>query len=84
MGDCVQAVGGPFPTLRGLALKKETSRVLSGSRIRSTAGPGTPFFGHDSGDFTIPVSVDGKLDDFLFDTGAWHSVMTARMAARLE
>jgi clan AA aspartic protease (TIGR02281 family) len=38
---------------------------------------------HDSGDFTIPVSVDGKLDDFLFDTGAWHSVMTARMAARL-
>jgi clan AA aspartic protease (TIGR02281 family) len=38
---------------------------------------------HDSGDLTIPVSVDGKLDDFLFDTGAWHSVMTARMAARL-
>lgn len=38
---------------------------------------------HDSGDLTIPVSVDGNVDDFLFDTGAWHSVMTARMAARL-
>ena len=38
---------------------------------------------HDSGDLTIPVSVDGTVDAFLFDTGAWHSVMTARMAARL-
>jgi hypothetical protein len=30
------------------------------------------------------VSVNGKVGDFLFDTGAWHSVMSARMAARLE
>lgn len=32
---------------------------------------------------TIPVSVNGKTDDFLFDTGAWTSVMSERMAARL-
>jgi predicted aspartyl protease len=38
---------------------------------------------HDRGDLTIPVSVNGKVDDFLFDTGAWHSVMSARMAERL-
>jgi predicted aspartyl protease len=38
---------------------------------------------HDPGDLTIPVSVNGKVDDFLFDTGAWHSVMSARMAAQL-
>ncbi len=38
---------------------------------------------HDSGDLTIPVSVDGKADDFLFDTGAWTSVLTERRAARL-
>jgi len=38
---------------------------------------------HDPGDFTIPVSVDGKADDYLFDTGAWTSVMTERRAARL-
>lgn len=38
---------------------------------------------HDPGDLTIPASVDGKADDFLFDTGAWTSVMTERRAARL-
>lgn len=38
---------------------------------------------HDPGDLTIPVSVNGTVDDFLFDTGAWHSVVSARMAARL-
>jgi clan AA aspartic protease (TIGR02281 family) len=38
---------------------------------------------HDAGEFTIPVSVDGKVDDYVFDTGAWHSVMTAGRAARL-
>jgi clan AA aspartic protease (TIGR02281 family) len=38
---------------------------------------------HDPGDFTIPVTVDGKADDYLFDTGAWTSVMTERRAARL-
>jgi len=38
---------------------------------------------HDAGDLTIPASINGRTDDFLFDTGAWHSVMSARMAARL-
>jgi clan AA aspartic protease (TIGR02281 family) len=38
---------------------------------------------HDSGEFTVPVSVDGKADDFVFDTGAWISVMTERRAVRL-
>jgi clan AA aspartic protease (TIGR02281 family) len=38
---------------------------------------------HDSGDLTIPVSVNGKADDYLFDTGAMVSVLTERRAARL-
>ncbi|HLQ44726.1 MAG TPA: retropepsin-like aspartic protease [Planctomycetaceae bacterium] len=29
------------------------------------------------------MSVDGKADDFVFDTGAWQSAMTERKAARL-
>lgn len=37
----------------------------------------------DSGYFTIPASVDGKADDYVFDTGAWHSVVTEKRAARL-
>jgi predicted aspartyl protease len=31
---------------------------------------------HDTDSFSMPVSINGKTDDFLFDTGAWHSVMT--------
>ena len=38
---------------------------------------------HDPGDFTIPASVDGTTDDYVIDTGADVSVMTARRAKRL-
>lgn len=38
---------------------------------------------HDRDDFTLPVSVDGKADDFIFDTGALQSAITERKAARL-
>lgn len=38
---------------------------------------------HDPGDMMIPVSVDGKTDDYVFDTGAWQSVLTPARAARL-
>ena len=38
---------------------------------------------HDPGDLTIPASVNGRTDDYLFDTGAMVSVLTERRAARL-
>jgi clan AA aspartic protease (TIGR02281 family) len=34
-------------------------------------------------EFAVPVTIDGKTNDFLFDTGAWHSVLTERMADKL-
>jgi predicted aspartyl protease len=38
---------------------------------------------HERGAFTVPVTVNGKTDDFLLDTGALHSVITDREARRL-
>ncbi len=84
MADVVPAVGGGHSRFRACSRRKRRpKRNLPGGRIKSTAVRGGPLFRHDSGDFTIPVSVNGKADDFLFDTGAWQSAMTARKAARL-
>src|SRR5262245_9600797 len=38
---------------------------------------------HEGDDFTIPVSVNGKSGEYLFDTGAWQSVLTVPEAKRL-
>jgi predicted aspartyl protease len=37
---------------------------------------------HESDAFTVPVSINGQTDDFLFDTGALHSVLTDREARK--
>ena len=63
--------------------QEEDEKNLVGQPDQVNGRPRRAVLRHDSGDLKIPVSVDGKADDFLFDTGAWHSVMTARMAARL-
>jgi len=38
---------------------------------------------HDRGSYSVPVSINGKTDDFLIDTGAWQSVLTEREATKL-
>ena len=38
---------------------------------------------HDKDSFSIPVSIDGRSDDFLFDTGAWQSIVTEAEAKKL-
>jgi predicted aspartyl protease len=39
---------------------------------------------HDAdGYLTLPVSIDGKTDDFIFDTGAFQSAVTEREARKL-
>jgi clan AA aspartic protease (TIGR02281 family) len=37
---------------------------------------------HDDDSFSVPVSMNGKTDDFLLDTGALHSVLTDREAKK--
>jgi Aspartyl protease len=38
---------------------------------------------HEADALSVPVSIDGKTDDFLFDTGAWQSAMTELKARKL-
>ena len=38
---------------------------------------------HDDDSFSLPVTIKGKKADYLFDTGAWLSVMTEPEAKRL-
>jgi clan AA aspartic protease (TIGR02281 family) len=58
-------------------------KKLAGRPDQVNGRPRRAVLRHDAGDLTIPVSVNGKADDFLFDTGAWTSVLTERRAARL-
>lgn len=63
--------------------EEDDAKKLVGVPDQVNGRPRRAVLRHDSGDLTIPVSVEGKADDFLFDTGAWTSVMTERRAARL-
>jgi predicted aspartyl protease len=38
---------------------------------------------HDPGEITLPVRIAGKRADYLFDTGAWISLITRHEAVRL-
>src|SRR5262245_535090 len=39
---------------------------------------------HDvEGYLTLPIAVDGRTDEFIFDTGAWQSALTEREAKKL-
>jgi predicted aspartyl protease len=47
----------------------------NGSRRRSTLS-------HEGGSYSVPVTINGKTDQFLIDTGAWQSVLTDREAKK--
>ena len=74
----------PFPDSARARAEEEDEKELAGLPDQVNGRPRRAVLRHDSGDLTIPVPVDGKADDFLFDTGAWTSVMTERRAARLR
>lgn len=38
---------------------------------------------HEPGEITLPVTINGKQADYVFDTGAWISLMSRREVARL-
>jgi predicted aspartyl protease len=38
---------------------------------------------HEPGEITLPVTINGKRADYLFDTGAWISLITRQEVARL-
>jgi predicted aspartyl protease len=67
------------PQLRG---EQQTIDKLSGrpDQINERIRPTT--VRHEADSYSIPVSINGKADDFLADTGAWTSVLTEREAKK--
>ena len=73
-----------FPDSPRARAQKEDETKLTGRPDQGNGRTRHAVLRHAPGDFTIPVTVDGKADDYVFDTGAWTSVMTERRAARLR
>ena len=72
-----------FPNSPEALREKENEEKFSG-RPDQKQGPRTrAILRHEGEDFTIPVSVNGKGGEYLFDTGAWQSVVTEPEARRL-
>jgi len=61
---------------------KEDAEMFRGRPDQSNGSRRRAMLRHDTDSFTVPVSINGTTDDFLFDTGAWHSVMTEREAKK--
>lgn len=72
-----------FPDSAGARAEREGETEFAGRPDQVNGRRRRAVLRHDPADLTIPISVDGKTDDYLFDTGAWQSVMTTRRAARL-
>jgi predicted aspartyl protease len=61
----------------------KTEKMFAGRPDQINGRPRRAVLRHEAGEFTIPASIEGKVDEYVTDTGAWHSVMTAGRAARL-
>ena len=72
-----------IPDSAGARAEEESEKKLVGRPDQVNGRPRRAVLRHDPGEFTIPASVNGKVDDYVFDTGAWTSVLTERRAVRL-
>jgi len=71
-----------FPSSE-LRREQQNSFELFGGRPDQINGPTrAATVRHDDDSFSVPVSINGKTDDFLLDTGAAHSVLTDREAKK--
>jgi predicted aspartyl protease len=79
-----QAWAAAFPQSSTLRDERENFEKYRG-RPNQVNGPRRrSVVRHDSdGYLTLPVSIDGKRDDFIFDTGAFQSGVTEREARKL-
>ena len=79
-----QAWAAAFPLSATSATSGRTSRSIAG-RPNQVNGPRRhSVVRHDEdGYLTLPISVDGKTDEFIFDTGAFQSGVTEREARKL-
>jgi len=72
-----------FPNSPGVLREKENEEKFSGRPNQKNSPRTRAILRHEDEDFSIPVSVNGKGGEYLFDTGAWQSVVTEPEARRL-
>jgi predicted aspartyl protease len=79
-----QAWAAAFPESANVRDERENFEKYRG-RPNQVNGPRRrSLVRHDvEGYLTLPISIDGKTDDFLFDTGAFQSAVTEREARKL-
>jgi predicted aspartyl protease len=72
-----------FPSSAELREERENEEKFRGRPNQTSGGRRRSTLRHWKDGFSIPVSVDGKTGEYLFDTGAWQSAMTEPEARRL-
>lgn len=72
-----------FPESARARTAGEDGQESSGWPDQINGQPRQVVLKHDPGDITIPVSINGIVDDYVFDTGADVSVVTALRAKKL-
>ena len=72
-----------FPNSGELLREKENEEKFGGRPDQKNGPRRHAILPHEEEDFSIPVSVNGKSGEYLFDTGAWQSVVTEPEAKRL-
>jgi hypothetical protein len=81
------SVGGPwgraFPRSAKYRERRNSFDMFEGRPDQIDGRTRSVTVKHERDSFTVPVTINGKTDDFLLDTGALHSVMTDREARKL-
>jgi predicted aspartyl protease len=72
-----------FPNSPEVLREKENEEKFSGRPDQRNSPRTRARLRHEDEAFSIPVSIDGKSGEYLFDTGAWQSVVTEPEARRL-
>jgi predicted aspartyl protease len=71
------------PTSQALVEEKDGVDKFRGRPDQVSEPRRASVFHHEADDFSVPVSINGYRDDFLFDTGAWQSIVTEAEAKKL-
>jgi predicted aspartyl protease len=72
-----------FPNSPELLEEKESEVKFRGRPDQRNGARRHAMLRHSDDDLSLPVSINGKAGEYLFDTGAWQSAMTEQEAKRL-
>jgi predicted aspartyl protease len=72
-----------FPNRREVLSEKSDIEQFRGLPDQHNGPVRVLTLSHDADDWSLPVSIDGKSASYLFDSGAWISVMSDAEAMRL-